>query len=198
MPPSARPIIIRVCACAEETLAGATASFSSTKGGAAVGQFFFVRHRVAEDAEALHRCCIAGDDVHAPAAEIVFEVGAMLPLPLPEEGFDVGDVGAAGDVLDAFVEDREDGRADERLAGFVGDLELDNGMLPGLVGFGRRKQIDVEDALGGRDVDVADFGVDAAVGDGDRFDEEVRHVFGSDVDGTTVLLPVRWRTCGGR
>jgi len=62
----------------------------------------------ATESPKMPRLCMGwcqSDDVHAPAAEVVFEVGAMLTLPLPEEGFNVGDIGSAGDVLDAFVED---------------------------------------------------------------------------------------------
>ena len=126
------------------------------------------------------RLCIAGSLgatrlVHQ-RLEIVFDEWPMLPLPLPEELFDVGDVRAAGDVLDALVEDRKHGRADEGFAGVVGDFDFHRGVLAGLVGVGGREDVDVEDALGGRNVDFADVGVDAAIGDGDCFDEEVRHV----------------------
>ena len=84
----------------------------------------------------------------APAVEARFLVRLVLPPPLPEELFDVGHVRSARDVLDALVEDREHGRADERLAGFVGELQFHRGVLAGLVDVGRRHDVDVENPLG--------------------------------------------------
>ena len=106
----------------------------------------------------------------------------MLPAPLPEERLDIRHVRAAGDVLDGLVVDAHDRGADERLAVRPGQLDLDDGLLAGLVFLGGGLDFEAEDAAFGRDDHFARLGVNAPVGDGERFDEEVRHVLLDDLD----------------
>ncbi len=106
----------------------------------------------------------------------------MRPLPLPEERLDVRDVRAARDVLDGLVVDGQHGRARERLAVGAGELDLDPGLLAGLVGLLRGLDRDIDDPRLGRDGDLAHLVVDLAVGDREGLDEEVGHVAGDDAD----------------
>ena len=106
----------------------------------------------------------------------------MRAAPLPEVFADVGDIGAAGDVLHGFIVKGEDGRAAEGLAVFFGDLDGELGLGSGLIFGGIGADGDVQDAVFGGDDDFAHVGENAGVGDGQGFDEEIGHVFFADVD----------------
>ena len=106
----------------------------------------------------------------------------MAAAPFPEELLDLRHIRAAGDVLDALVVHADHGRADERLAFEVGQLDLHVGLLARLVLRLRRRHLDVQDPLFRRHDHLAHLGVHPAIGDGDGLDEEVRHVALDDGD----------------
>ena len=83
------------------------------------------------------------DQVAEPAVEARLGLRVVLPPPLPEELLDLRHVRAAGDVLDRLVVDGHHGRADERLAVGVGQLDLDLGLLARLVRRLRGLDLDV-------------------------------------------------------
>ncbi len=135
-----------------------------------------LRHAAAEDAQVAHADRVRRNEVTERPAEVGLRLRRVVPLPLPEEFLDLRDVRAAGDVLDRLVVDRHHGRAHEGLALGVGQLDLHLGLLARPVGRRRGDDRDVQHPFLGRDGDLPDFGVDAAVGHGHRLDEEVGHV----------------------
>ena len=81
----------------------------------------------------------------------------------------------------------------------VGQLDLHRRLLARLVLCLRRHDFDVEDALFRRHDHLAHLGVDPAVGDGHRLDEEVRHVPLDDGDLLLDALALQPDApCGGR
>ena len=142
----------------------------------------FLGHHAAEDAQVAHAGRVRREKVIEHRAQIGLRVGPMVALPLPEKFLDLRHVRAAGNVLDRLVVNRHHGRAHERLALGVGQLDLDLGLLARTVGRGRGDDLHVEHAFLGRDGDLPDFGVDAAVGHRHRLDEEVGHVLLGHLD----------------
>ena len=71
--------------------------------------------------------------VRRPAVEARLGLGMVGPLPLPEDCLDIGDVRTARDVFDGLVIDGHHRRTHERLAVGAGELDLDLGLLAGLV-----------------------------------------------------------------
>ena len=115
----------------------------------------------------------------------------MLSPPFPEEFFDLGNVGTTRDVFHTLVVNREDCRTDKRLACGIGQLDLDFGICPRFVFFLRWQNFDVDHPLFWRDDHFSHFLMIPAVGNGEGFDEEVRHVLLDNSDFFDGILPLQ-------
>ncbi len=102
--------------------------------------------------------------------------------PLPKEGAHLGRVRPARYIFERAVVDRENGLALERLAVRIGQADLECGLFARPVGLLSGEDLDVQHTLFGRDRDLAHLRVEFSVVDGQRLDEEVRHVLGRDRD----------------
>ena len=92
-------------------------------------------------------------------------------------------IGSAGDGIEGFIIDGDDGGAGDGLALGVAEGDAEGGFFLGFdAGLGRLEG-DVDELAHGWQEDLADGGVDLAIEDGDGLDKHVGHVAEIERDG---------------
>ena len=124
-------------------------------------------------------------------------LGMVMATPLPEEGLDFRHIRPARDVFHGLVVNCDDSGANERFSRDVRQLDFHGSLFAReILGLGRR-DVHIENPFFRWDDDFLDFAKQLAVIHGDGFDEEVRHVFSSHINGNDCALAIEpeesWR-----
>ncbi len=155
---------------------------------------------VPEDTDWHHGGGLWGAQVVEPAVDVAVLLNRVVAPPLPEEGADIRNGVAAGNIVECLVVHADHAGADNGLVLSVAHTQLDTGWLAGLEVFGGRGGFYAKHAIIGRHEQLAHHGPDFAVTDRQRLDEDVGPVGGPNAElaqgGVSVHAQDPWQGIG--